>query len=223
MGESTPAPAATYSAADPTSAPKLADLAAIKYSPVTSSIATPEEIKAITQLWVNNLGFPADTVGTAAIDLARAYADVGASKSATLLGFCPTKPDVRRAALAAQIFVANVTPRQFCAYYAKVVWNLMLATNDPPANWAKAGFQEDTRFAAFDFFDAVDSTAALEPAEWQHRPTDRERAAHSIGKYGALARQRIQNGNLITNIAEVTKGHAESTNTLYSLPAPPTE
>nr|AAF18460.1 coat protein [Cymbidium mosaic virus] len=167
MGEPTPTPAATSSAADPTSAPKLADLAAIKYSPVTSSIATPEEIKAITQLWVNNLGLPADTVGTAAIDLARAYADVGASKSATLLGFCPTKPDVRRAALAAQIFVANVTPRQFCAYYAKVVWNLMLATNDPPANWAKAGFQEDTRFAAFDFFDAVDSTAALEPAEWQ--------------------------------------------------------
>ncbi|RHO25400.1 hypothetical protein DW208_11990 [Erysipelotrichaceae bacterium AM17-60] len=63
----------------------------------------------------------------------------------------------------------------------------------------------------------------MEPAEWQRRPTDRERAAHSIGKYGALARQRIQNGNLITNIAEVTKGHLGSTNTLYALPAPPTE
>nr|CAA56941.1 coat protein [Cymbidium mosaic virus] len=165
MGEPTPTPAATYSAADTTSARKLADLAAIKYSPITSTIATPDEIKAITQLWVNNLGSTADTVGTAAIDLARAYADVGASKSATLLGFCPTKPDVRSAALASQIFVANVTPRQFCAYYAKVVWNLMLATNDPPANWAKAGFQEDTRFAAFDFLDAVDSTGAVEPAE----------------------------------------------------------
>ena len=48
----------------------------------------------------------------------------------------------------------------------------------------------------------------------------KELAAHSVAKYGALARQKISTGNYITTLGEVTRGHMGGANTMYAIDAP---
>nr|QWT83725.1 capsid protein [Potato aucuba mosaic virus] len=210
-----------FSASDVRSSPSLTDLDEIAYEVRTTSIASPAEIEAVCQLWIKNTEIPADKVALIAIDMARAYADVGASRKAVLLDAPALAPTVARSRLAQLMAGAGISPRQFCSYYAKIVWNLMLHKNEPPANWAKIGFKEDYKFAAFDFFDAVDSPAALEPSQWVRHPTDKERAAHGVVKWASLSRERLQEGTSITTVAELNKGHLGGYNNLPALMAPP--
>ena len=125
------------------------------------------------------MGLAANETGPAMWDLARAYADVQSSKSAQLIGATPSNPALSRRALAAQFDRINITPRQFCMYFAKVVWNILLDSNIP-ANWAKLGYQEDTKFAAFDFFDGVTNPASLQPADGLIRQPNEKRTSCSL-------------------------------------------
>ncbi|ABG48664.1 ORF 5 [Malva mosaic virus] len=207
--------------ADPTRAPTLEDLKAINYVSTTTAVATPAEIKLLGDLF-RKKGIDANAVAPAMWDLARAYADVQASRSAILSGSTPSNPSITRTALAKQLYSIDLTPRQFCMYFAKIVWNMMLATHTPPANWAKQGLPEDCKYAGFDFFEGVLSPSALEPADGLIRmPNQKEIQAHSTAKYGSLARQRIQNGNYVSNLAEVTHGRAGGVNAMYAIEAPP--
>nr|CDF28230.1 coat protein [Pepino mosaic virus] len=206
---------------NPNTAPSLSDLKKVKYVSTVTSVATPTEIEALGKIFTA-MGLAANETGPAMWDLARAYADVQSSKSAQLIGATPSNPALSRRALAAQFDRINITPRQFCMYFAKVVWNILLDSNIPPANWAKLGYQEDTKFAAFDFFDGVTNPASLQPADGLIRqPNEKELAAHSVAKYGALARQKISSGNYITTLGEVTRGHMGGANTMYAIDAPP--
>nr|CAJ34789.1 coat protein [Pepino mosaic virus] len=206
---------------NPNTAPSLRDLKKVKYVSTVTSVATPAEIEALGKIFTA-MGLAANETGPAMWDLARAYADVQSSKSAQLIGATPSNPALSRRALAAQFDRINITPRQFCMYFAKVVWNILLDSNIPPANWAKLGYQEDTKFAAFDFFDGVTNPASLQPADGLIRqPNEKELAAHSVAKYGALARQKISTGNYITTLGEVTRGHMGGANTMYAIDAPP--
>nr|QKY59641.1 coat protein [Pepino mosaic virus] len=206
---------------NPNTAPSLSDLKKVKYVSTVTSVATPTEIEALGKIFTA-MGLAANETGPAMWDLARAYADVQSSKSAQLIGATPSNPALSRRALAAQFDRINITPRQFCMYFAKVVWNILLDSNIPPANWAKLGYQEDTKFAAFDFFDGVTNPASLQPADGLIRqPNEKELAAHSVAKYGALARQKISTGNYITTLGEVTRGHMGGANTMYAIDAPP--
>nr|AXB54633.1 CP [Pepino mosaic virus] len=206
---------------NPNTAPSLSDLKEVKYVSTVTSVATPAEIEALGKIFTA-MGLAANETGPAMWDLARAYADVQSSKSAQLIGATPSNPALSRRALAAQFDRINITPRQFCMYFAKVVWNILLDSNIPPANWAKLGYQEDTKFAAFDFFDGVTNPASLQPADGLIRqPNEKELAAHSVAKYGALARQKISTGNYITTLGEVTRGHMGGANTMYAIDAPP--
>nr|CAJ34777.1 coat protein [Pepino mosaic virus] len=206
---------------NPNTAPSLSDLKQVKYVSTVTSVATPAEIEALGKIFTA-MGLAANETGPAMWDLARAYADVQSSKSAQLIGATPSNPALSRRALAAQFDRINITPRQFCMYFAKVVWNILLDSNIPPANWAKLGYQEDTKFAAFDFFDGVTNPASLQPADGLIRqPNEKELAAHSVAKYGALARQKISTGNYITTLGEVTRGHMGGANTMYAIDAPP--
>nr|CAJ34759.1 coat protein [Pepino mosaic virus] len=206
---------------NPNTAPSLSDLKKVKYVSTVTSVATPDEIEALGKIFTA-MGLAANETGPAMWDLARAYADVQSFKSAQLIGATPSNPALSRRALAAQFDRINITPRQFCMYFAKVVWNILLDSNIPPANWAKLGYQEDTKFAAFDFFDGVTNPASLQPADGLIRqPNEKELAAHSVAKYGALARQKISTGNYITTLGEVTRGHMGGANTMYAIDAPP--
>ena len=208
-------------ASDPTMGPSLADLKKLQYTTVTSAVATPDQIKAIAKIWVDTLGLKSDQVAMAAWDVARAYADIQASRFSELEGPCPVAPDVPRASLVQAMRLSQVTPRQFCMYFAKVVWNILLSTNTPPALWQKLGYTDETKFAAFDFFDGVSNPAALDPVDGLIRePTELERAAHNTAKYVALYRTRAQRGNAIINVAEVTAGRISSNPSIQALPAP---
>ncbi|ALQ43530.1 coat protein [Plantain virus X] len=216
----TPEPTPTDTS-DPTRGPSLSQLRQVKYVSATTSVATPEEIKLLGSLY-ERMGIDKNEVAPAMWDLARAYADVQSSQSAVLVGTTPSNPAITRQALSRQVLTINVTPRQFCSYFAKVVWNMCIDSGIAPANWVKMGLQEPERFAGFDFFEAVLSPAALEPEGGLVRqPTMREIQAHALTKAGALARQKIQNGNYISNLAEVTRGRVGGVNTMYAIEEPP--
>lgn len=53
------------------------------------------------------------------------------------------------------------TLRQFAAYFAPVYWNWSNRKEEPPANWARKGGTEDTKFACFDFFFGVLNSASI--------------------------------------------------------------
>jgi hypothetical protein len=199
----------------------MEELSQVRYVTTTTSVATPEEIRTLGQLFVI-VGVDPNAVAPAMWDLARAYADVQSSRSAVLAGSTPSNPAITRQTLVRQLDKVNLTPRQFCMFFAKVVWNLLIHTNTPPAGWAKLGYTEDTKFAAFDFFDGVFSPAALDPADGLIRhPNQREMQAHSTAKFGALARQRISNGNFVSTLGEVTRGRVGGVNSMYCIESPP--
>ncbi|BAE44215.1 coat protein [Potexvirus ecsalstroemeriae] len=220
----TPPTAPAGSAADlanPNRSPTVSDLAKLNYQSTTTSVATPEEITALGVLFTS-AGVDPNSVPLAMWDLARAYADVQSSRSAMLVGSTPSNKSITRQTLARKLDQVNITPRQFCMYFAKVVWNILISSNTAPAGWAKLGYPEECKFAAFDFFDGVLSPAALDPADGLIRqPNTREIQAHSTAKFGALARQRISNGNFVSTLAEVTHGRVGGVNAMYSIEAPP--
>jgi len=55
----------------------------------------------------------------------------------------------------AMIIKRHCTLRQFAAYYAPLYWNWADKRGEPPANWARKGGTEDTKYACFDFFFGV--------------------------------------------------------------------
>nr|AOX15542.1 coat protein [Mandarivirus sp.] len=149
----------------------------LKYSPVTNSIANPKQTEAIGKAWVRILNIDPANVFLYAIDLARACADAGSSPEADIIGANEDlTPIVERNALAS--VVRDFCPlRAFCAYYSRVVWNLMIKADQPPANWMKSGVDENAKFAAFDFFHGILSPASLYVPLERH-PTSAERIAN---------------------------------------------
>lgn len=149
----------------------------LRYSPVTNSIANPKQTEAIGKAWVRILSIDPANVFLYAIDLARACADAGSSPEADIIGANEDlNPVVERNALA--LVVRDFCPlRAFCAYYSRVVWNLMIKADQPPANWMKSGVDENAKFAAFDFFHGILSPASLYVPLERH-PTSAERIAN---------------------------------------------
>nr|AOX15532.1 coat protein [Citrus yellow vein clearing virus] len=149
----------------------------LRYSPVTNSIANPKQTEAIGKAWVRILNIDPANVFLYAIDLARACADAGSSPEADIIGANEDlNPVVERNALA--LVVRDFCPlRAFCAYYSRVVWNLMIKADQPPANWMKSGVDENAKFAAFDFFHGILSPASLYVPLERH-PTSAERIAN---------------------------------------------
>nr|ARG47560.1 coat protein [Cassava virus X] len=204
-----------FQAEDMCAAPSLDDLKNVTHSPSNSSVATPEQIKAVGNLWIQ-LGVPPAALAYTAWDLARHCADIQATKASTMIGISPPC-NIQRSTLAGAV-KSVTTMRRFCSYYAKVVWNMLLRENTPPASWAKMGFIEEAKFAAFDFFDAVRSPAALEPKGGLIRePTAIEVNAFQTAKFVAINRASVSQGNLTSTLAEVTRGQAGTKPTLQLL------
>nr|CDU84821.1 coat protein [Grapevine rupestris stem pitting-associated virus] len=142
-----------------------------------------------------------------AIDIARHCSDVGSSQRSTLIGKSPFC-ELNRFEIAG--IIREVTPlRRFCMYYAKIVWNIHLETGIPPANWAQKGFNENEKFAAFDFFLGVTDESALEPKGGVKRaPTKAEMVANIASFEVKVLRQTMAEGKRSSNLGEISGGTA---------------
>ncbi|QYF50240.1 MAG: putative coat protein [Xinjiang alphaflexivirus 2] len=208
----------TTSVTDATTPPSLKDIQSLTYTSQTVSVATADEIKAITKTWADTFKIPNDKLPIACWDLARAFADIGASSKSELVGMSAALNTVPRKQLAQAIKI-HCTIRQFCMYFANIVWNIMLSTKTPPANWQKLGYKEDTQFAAFDFFDGVNHPAALMPKDGLIRePSDAEMVAHQTGKQVALHRDATRRGTAVSTAVEITQGRTGSIGPLITYP-----
>nr|ADT91614.1 coat protein [Apricot latent virus] len=181
-------------------------LKSIIYEPQAGVVATDAKMRAIGRALIE-MGIREDQLTEVGVYLARHCADVGASDKSTLLGTFPGS-DITLEEVGTRIKQTDgCTLRQYCAYYAKHVWNLMLQTQKPPANWVGKEFKFETRYAAFDFFFGVESSAALEPADGLIRlPTQAERVANNTSKEIQMYRIRSMEGTQAVNFGEVTGG-----------------
>nr|AFA43541.1 coat protein [Citrus leaf blotch virus]AZD25566.1 coat protein [Citrus leaf blotch virus]AZD25568.1 coat protein [Citrus leaf blotch virus]AZD25571.1 coat protein [Citrus leaf blotch virus]AZD25572.1 coat protein [Citrus leaf blotch virus] len=113
--------------------------------------------------------------------------------------------------IAYAIRTSGITVRQFCAAFANLYWNFNLARNTPPENWRKKGFTEGTKFAAFDFFYAVGSNAAI-PTEADgsvrliRPPTNEENEANSAMRYADIYEQNSKTAGHVTSSPLYNKG-----------------
>nr|ASJ26989.1 coat protein [Apple stem pitting virus] len=178
----------------------------IKYEPQAGVVASNQKIRAVGVALIG-MGIPEHQLTEVGVYLARHCADVGASDKSTLLGTFPGS-DITLEEVGTTIKqTEGCTLRQYCAFYAKHVWNLMLQTQSPPANWVGKEFKFETRYAAFDFFFGVESTASLEPADGLIRlPTQAERVANATSKEIQMYRIRSMEGTQAVNFGEVTGG-----------------
>nr|ASS35946.1 coat protein [Apple stem pitting virus] len=178
----------------------------IRYEPQAGVVASNQKIRAIGAALIG-MGIPEHQLTEVGVYLARHCADVGASDKSTLLGTFPGS-DITLEEVGTMIKqTEGCTLRQYCAFYAKHVWNLMLQTQSPPANWVGKEFKFETRYAAFDFFFGVESTASLEPADGLIRlPTQAERVANATSKEIQMYRIRSMEGTQAVNFGEVTGG-----------------
>nr|UCR98281.1 coat protein [Apple stem pitting virus] len=178
----------------------------IRYEPQAGVVASNQKMRAVSVALIG-MGIPEHQLTEVGVYLARHCADVGASDKSTLLGTFPGS-DITLEEVGTMIKqTEGCTLRQYCAFYAKHVWNLMLQTQSPPANWVGKEFKFETRYAAFDFFFGVESSASLEPADGLIRlPTQAERVANATSKEIQMYRIRSMEGTQAVNFGEVTGG-----------------
>lgn len=181
-------------------------LKSIMYEPQAGVVASDQKIRAIGRALIE-MGIGEHQLTEVGVYLARHCADVGASDKSTLLGTFPGS-NITLEEVGTKIKqTEGCTLRQYCAFYAKHVWNLMLQTQSPPANWVGKEFKFETRYAAFDFFFGVESSASLEPADGLLRlPTQAERVANATSKEIQMYRIRSMEGTQAVNFGEVTGG-----------------
>lgn len=194
----------TTDLSDPLAQPSAADLAALPHDVLASAVATPQQIRAIAAHWVQE-GLPASLVAPCAWQLARSAAHNGSSDQSQLPG-APQGSELSFNELAA--IVKNYTSlRRFCMFYAKIVWNDLVTSNIPPAGWQRAGYLQPDRFAAFDFFDGVSNSAALQPKNGLCRlPTPRELIAQGSNRAVAIHHAAAGDPRIASTAIELTRG-----------------
>nr|QDY98353.1 coat protein [Potato virus M] len=191
---------------NPYNRPSIEALSRIKPIAVSNNMATSEDMMRI---YVNleGLGVPTEHVQQVVIQAVLFCKDASSSVFLDPRGsFEWPRGAITADAVLAVLKKDAETLRRVCRLYAPVTWNHMLTHNAPPADWAAMGFQYEDRFAAFDCFDYVENTAAVQPLEGLiRRPTPREKIAHNTHKDIAL---RAANRNQVFSSlnAEVTGG-----------------
>lgn len=168
------------------SSPSVLDLKGHAWKQESARLVTAEELAVICAKF-ENLGYPKEQMGQLFWDLSRYCADTSASSSSMPQGtFDFEGGSVLKESVIA-VIREKTTLRRVCRSFAPIVWNHMLATDQPPADWQAKGFPETAKFAAFDFFDCVMNKAAIQPLEGLIRlPTEEERIANETFKTLAL-------------------------------------
>ncbi|AYE54586.1 coat protein [Salvia divinorum RNA virus 1] len=119
----------------------------------------------------------------------------------------------KRSDIAYAITGTGLTVRRFCAAYANLYWNYNIRRNQAPENWRDKNFTDETKFAAFDFFYAVGSNAAI-PTEPNgdvnliRNPTKEENEANDAVKWVKIAKAKSQSMGHVTSSMFLNKGVA---------------
>lgn len=185
--------------------PSMDALLIRNFTPESNNMATAEELAKISAK-VQALGAPEENLAEVFWDVAMYCATAGSSPNINPQGSISVGGKVITRDMVFAVIKEYSTLRKVCRSYAPIVWNYMLLNEQPPANWDSKGFSENTKYAAFDTFDAVTNKAAIQPLEGLIRsPTDAERIAFATHKKLALAKNSNNNRYANTS-AEVTGG-----------------
>lgn len=171
----------------------------------SNSVATRADVDAVAAALDPQLsGSPHDYI----FALVMACRDQGSSFRGTLEG-CADANDYHFSD-AARVVRRYCTLRQLCMFYAPAVWNYSVDNDDPPANWIRAGYTYETRFAAFDFFRGVTHSAAITlPTGLSRPPTTDELRANSANAMVAIRASR-DDEQLTTQAAATLKRQVEA-------------
>nr|QQX32738.1 coat protein [Butterbur mosaic virus] len=185
--------------------PSLDALQMLNIKPESNRMATAEEIAAISAK-LEGMGLPPEHTAPLFWAVARYCADTSSSPYSDPKGSFefPGGAMTRDAVFA--IIRDHTTLRQFCRSFAPITWNQMLFNKSPPEGWQRLGYDETTKFAAFDVFDFVTNKAAIQPLEGLLRmPTKEEHIAHETQKRISLDANR-RNARFANNSSLVTGG-----------------
>nr|QIJ97070.1 coat protein [Papaya mild mottle associated virus] len=174
--------------------------------PISNSMATAEEMVKV-KVTLEGIGVPTEQVPTILIQVAIYCKDSSTSSYMDSNGTFEWKGgSIMSDAVIAAMRKDKNTLRRVCRLYAPITWNYMLVHNSPPADWMSMGFQENTKFAAFDCFDFVENPAAIQPFEGLIRkPTPEEKIANET--YKRIALDRANRNQTYANLgSEVTGG-----------------
>ncbi|AIZ76623.1 coat protein [Elderberry carlavirus B] len=169
------------------------------------AVATGEQLTQIAAK-LQALGVPPEEVAIVMWDIVMYCASTSSSQSMDPTGVV----EFNGGAITRDSVVATIreysTLRKVCRAYAPVVWQYMCVTGQPPANWQAMGFSNNTKYAAFDFFDYVKNPACIKPLEGLIRlPTKEEEIAHATHKQIALDRN-ARNNRFANTSTEITGG-----------------
>nr|QQX32720.1 CP [Butterbur mosaic virus] len=185
--------------------PSLDALQMLNIKPESNRMATAEEIAAISAK-LEGMGLPPEHTAPLFWAIARYCADTSSSPYSDPKGSFefPGGAMTRDAVFA--IIRDHTTLRQFCRSFAPITWNQMLFNKSPPEGWQRLGYDETTKYAAFDVFDFVTNKAAIQPLEGLLRvPTKEEQIAHETQKRLSLDANR-RNARFANNSSLVTGG-----------------
>ncbi|QEJ80621.1 coat protein [Cherry robigovirus 5] len=172
--------------------------------PVLCSMARDSQLTEIGDEWVKELKVPSDQIFQCAFEITMYCVNNGSSEYTKFFGLSSCGVPLNDLA---STIKSVTTLRQFCSRYAAIAWNYMLKRETPPANWQRHKVVEAAKYAAFDFFEAVTSDAAIMPQEGLVRkPTSQEMVAAAIMKDVKLSRDELKRGTNMSMFAEVTGG-----------------
>nr|QVW10164.1 coat protein [Cnidium virus X] len=198
---------------NPLAMPALKDLVAA--GSASNAFAEPSTISAIANS-IGLLGLNRANIAKGFWDIALHCADVGSSASVTLVGRCEPLGETR--AEIARVIKQHCTLRQFCMFYSRIVWNILIKEKRAPAGWMRHNYTEADRYAAFDFFSGVLNSASLQ-VPLIRQPTSTEILAHNTNARVSIYRTRIDQFQKATTAVEITGGTASPTPWLL-LPPP---
>lgn len=173
----------------------------------------------------------ADTLNNILADLTKKHTNAGVPDLVSLAWSCyhngssryttldTHSPNNVHLAEIKDIVESHCTLRQFCTYYSKICYNMGRSAQKPPANWAAKGFSEDTKYAAYDFFNGVLNPAAPPPKSgMKFKPTEAEIKAHAVNSTMAIMESRPQANGFSTrgNMMAMQQIRTQPTNPLIT-------
>nr|ACV31392.1 coat protein [Ligustrum necrotic ringspot virus] len=183
-----PTPEMKRNPANPYGRSSIDELFRIKPKLVSNNMATTEQMAKIVSA-IAGLGVPTEQVSAVILQTVIQCSSYSSSTFLDPDGSVEFEGGAVPLDAIVAIMKRDSTLRKVCRLYAPVVWNYMLVKDQPPSDWQAMGFQWNTRFAAFDFFDYVENQAAVQPVEGLiRRPTSAEKIAHATHRQLALDR-----------------------------------
>ncbi|UIK24040.1 coat protein [Musa ornata-associated banmivirus] len=188
------------------SQPTLEQMTKISIDSPAFDIASSRELDWIGDLWIERVGLPESKIFDTAFEIAWICYHNGSSANMSFKGRSKVGKDFTEL-IGAIREVCSL--RQFCRAYANLVWTRAVVERTPPMHWQKFGFKDEVKYAAFDFFDAVGSDAAIQPKTGLPRmPTKQEQNANASRKKISVTDAQKRDGNNTIHALEVTGGRS---------------